>query len=194
MIRLAIYTALFAVLLALPVFAQELPKEIRGYKVYKTDISVSTSSKREKKKGPEAHVKVGDPVVADLSFTGVTFELPAEITSFDQSGQVDFLSFHDMKVNGLAVDIEEYRDSFSFKKNELVALPKPARVFLGTRQMLKGAWKEMAESKKEWTITGRVFIFGKFRKMGFSFKRVVPVDISIKIANPVLEYKSKITD
>lgn len=190
----AIHAVVFAVLIALPVLAQDLPKEIRGYKVYKTDISVSTSSKREKKKGPEARVKVGDPEVADLSFTGVTFELPAEMTSYDQSGHVDFLSFHDMKVNGLPVEVEEYRESFSFKKNELIALPKPARIFLGTRHMLKGAWKEMAESKKEWTVTGRVFIFGKFRKMGFNFKRVVPVDISIKIANPVLEYKAKITD
>lgn len=184
---------LLGFLLAAYTFAQDLPKEIRGYKVYKTDISVSTTDRKADKKGSEARVKIGDPEVADLSFSGVTFELPAEMTAYDQSGRVDFLMFHDMKVNGLDVEVEEYKNAFSFKKNELVMLPKPARIFLGTRQMIKGAWKEMAESKKEWIITGRVFIFGKFRKMGFNFKRVVPVDISIKIANPVLEYKARIT-
>lgn len=186
---------LFLILLfGLAAFAQELPKEIRGYKVHKTGISVKTSSnKTPARSGPEALVKIGDPAVTDLSFTGLTFEIPAEITSFDQSGRVDFLTFHDFKVNGLAVDVEEYRSAFSFKKNELVVLPEPARIFLGTGQIVKAAWKEIAETKKEWTITGRVFVFGKFRKLGFSFKRVIPVDINLTIKNPLLEYKSKVT-
>ena len=72
-------------------------------------------------------------------------------------------------------------------------MPKPARIFLGTGQIVKAAWKEIAETKKEWTITGRVFVFGKFKKLGFSFKRVIPVDINLTIKNPLIEYKGKIT-
>lgn len=182
------------VLSALPALAQELPKEIRGYKVHKTGISVKTSAdKVPAGKGPEALVKVGEPGIADVSLTGVTFEIPAEITAFDQSGKVDFLTFQDFKVDGLAVEVEEYRSPFSFRKNELVSLPKPARIFLGTGQIVKAAWKELAETKKQWTITGRVFVFGKFRKLGFNFKRVIPIDINIKIDNPLLEYKAKIS-
>jgi hypothetical protein len=181
-------------LFLLPALAQELPKAIRGYKVHKISISVKTSStKAPAKSGPEALVKIGDPVITDLSFTGITFEIPAEITAYDQSGRVDFLTFHDFKVDGMAVDVEEYRNPFSFRKNELVLLPKPARIFLGTGQIVKAAWKEIAETKKEWTITGRIFVFGKFKKLGFNFKRVIPVDINLTIKNPLIEYKSKIT-
>jgi hypothetical protein len=186
-------STLAILLFALPALAQEFPKEIRGYKVHKISISVKTSStKAPAKSGPEALVKIGDPAITDLSFTGLTFEIPAEITAYDQSGRVDFLTFNDFKVDGLAVDVEEYRSAFSFKKNELVVLPKPARFFLGTGQIVKAAWKEIAETKKEWTITGRVFVFGKFKKLGFSFKRVIPVDINLTIKNPLIEYKSKI--
>lgn len=192
--RIILGWTLLTVLFTLPALAQELPKEIRGYKVHKTNISVKTiSANAPSKNGPEALVKIGDPSVAAVSLTGITLEIPAEITAFDQSGRVDFLTFHDFKVDGLAVDVEEYRSAFSFKKNELVILPKPARLFLGTGQIVKRAWKEISETKKEWTITGRVFVFGKFKKLGFSFKRVVPVDINIRIDNPLLEYKSKIT-
>jgi hypothetical protein len=192
--RRVLFSIFTILLFALPALAQELPKEIRGYKVHKVSISVKTSAnKAPAKSGPEALVKIGDPAVTDLSFTGITFEIPAEITAFDQSGRVDFLTFHDFKVDGLAIDIQEYRNPFSFRKNELVVLPKPTRIFLGAGQIVKAAWKEIAETKKEWTITGRVFVFGKFKKLGFSFKRVIPVDINLTIRNPLLEYKSKIS-
>jgi hypothetical protein len=190
-----IFSSMLAILVfALPALAQELPLEIRGYKVHQTDISVKTSGdKTPAKKGPEAFVNIGDPSVADVSLTGITFEIPAEITAFGQSGRVDFLTFHDFKVDGLAVDVEEYRSAFSFRKNQLVVLPQPARIFLGTGQIVKAAWKEIAETRKEWTITGRVFVFGKFKKLGFSFKRVIPVDIKLTIRNPLIDYKEKIT-
>ena len=192
--RSIVYSILLVVLSVLPALAQDLPKEIRGYKVHKTGISVKTSAdKAPAGKGPEAFVKIGEPGIADVSLTGVTFEIPAEITSFDQSGSVDFLTFHNFKIDGLPVEVEEYRSPFSFRKNERVVLPKPVRLFLGTGQVVKAAWKELAETKKVWTITGRVFVFGKFKKFGFNFKRVIPVDINIKIDNPLLEYKSKIS-
>lgn len=187
-----VYAVLLAVLFALPALAQELPKEIRGYKVHKTSISIKTAAnKTPARSGPEALVKIGHPAITDFSFTGITFEVPAEVTAFDQSGRVDFLTFHDLKVDGLAVDVEEYRNPFAFRKNELVVLPKPARIFLRTGQIVKAAWKEIAETKKEWTITGRVFVFGKFKKLGFNFKRVIPVDINLTIRNPLIEYKSR---
>jgi hypothetical protein len=50
---------------------------------------------------------------------------------------------------------------------------------------LRGAVRELKDSKEEWSVTGRVFVFGKFKKFGFNFKRVVPVEINIKIKNPL---------
>jgi hypothetical protein len=186
----------FVILLYFPfALSQDLPKEIRGYKLYKTKISVKNAADKTTEKEPfEAAVKVGEPDLVDVSLTGITFEITAEIKAFEQSGKVDFLTFQDFHVNGLEVEVDEYRARFAFKKGEIILLPKPARLFLGTGQVLKAAWKEMTESRKEWRITGRVFVFGKFRKMGFNFKRVVPVDIDLNIKNPVIDLKSKIID
>ena len=168
------------------VFAQDLPDKIRGYKVYKAKISVTNQTEKSKPRGSsEAFVKVGEPKVVDISLTGVTLELSAQIDALEQSGTVNFLTFKDFSVNGLAVDIEEYRESFQFKKNKTVTLPKPVKIFIGAGQTLRGTVSELKESKDEWTVTGTVFVFGRFNKSFLKFKRVVPVDVNIKIKNPL---------
>lgn len=178
---------LFLLIFHLTISAQDLPDKIRGYKVHKAKIAVKTEREgNEKSKDKnEAFVKINDPEVFDISLTGITFELAAELSSIEQSGTVDFLSFHDFRVNGLKVSVEEYVEPFDFKKNESVILPKPFKIFLGTGQALSGAFKEIKDSKKEWRVTGRVFVFGQFKKSFLKFKRVVPVDIDIMIKNPL---------
>ncbi len=167
--------------------AQELPKEIRGYKVHRAKISVKNQTeKADAKDTSEAFVKVGEPELIDVSLAGITFELSAEIDSLGQSGTIDFLAFHDFRVNGLAVDLEEYKESFEFRKNQNVILPKPIKIRLNTAQTLRGALSELKDSKDEWTVTGRVFVFGQFKKSFLKFKRVVPVEINLKIKNPLL--------
>ncbi len=166
--------------------AQDLPEAIRGYKVYNAKISVKNQiEKNVAQNKSEAFVKVGEPEVADISLTGVTLELSAEIHAPGQSGTVDFLSFKDFRVNGLAVEIEEYKESFEFKKNRNVILPKPVKIFIGTGQTLRGAVQELKDSKDEWTVTGTVLVFGRFKKSFLKFKRVVPVEVNIKIKNPL---------
>jgi hypothetical protein len=186
-VRRFLLAAVF-LLLTFPGFAQELPDEIRGYKVHKAKISVTNRlEKAADKDKSEALVKVTDPELTETSLTGLTFELSAEIDALEHSGKVDFLTFRDFRVNGLEVEIEEYRQSFEFKKKELVRLPVPVKIFLNARQALKGALGELNDSKTEWTVTGRVFVFGRFRKLGFDFKRVVPVEVNVKIKNPLKE-------
>ncbi|HEX8638119.1 MAG TPA: hypothetical protein VF692_08660 [Pyrinomonadaceae bacterium] len=173
--------------------AQDLPDKIRGYKVYDAIIVVGTANEEfDRKLKSEAQVKIGEPELTEVSFTGVTFELSAEIFGLQQSGTIDFLTFRDFRVNDLAVEIEDYTHSFELKKNQIVKLPKPARISLGATQALRGALRESRESKAEWQVTGRVFVFGKFKKFGFSFKRVVPVEVNIKIKNPLKQMQSSI--
>lgn len=174
------------------VSAQDFPDEIRGYKVYKAKVSIknqsdknSKAAKSSTKDDTQAFVKVGEPEVVDVSLTGVTFELLAEIDALEQNGTIDFLTFKDFRVNGLAVDVEEYRESFEIKKKRTITLPKPVKIFVGTGQTLRGAVQEIKDSKEEWTVTGTVFVFGRFKKSFLKFKRVVPVEINIKIRNPL---------
>lgn len=168
-------------------FSQDLPKTIRGYPVHRQSVAVAINAADDRS---DVKVKIGEPVLTDVALAGVSFELPAEITSARQSGEVDFLTFHDMKVNGVAVEVEEYKHPFEFRKTEAVTL-KPAKIFLPTSQLLRATWREMRESKKEWTVKGRVFVFGRFRKLGFKHRRVVPVDVEFKIKNPLAGEGSK---
>lgn len=171
--------------------AQNLPDEIRGYKVYKAKVSVKNQTsdidKSEAKNESEAFIKVGEPEFIDVSLTGVTLELSAEIDALEQSGTIDFLTFKDFRVNGLTVAVEEYKESFEFKKNQPIVLPKPVKIFIGTGQTLRGALMEFKDSKDEWTVTGTVFVFGRFKKSFLKFKRVIPVEVNLKIKNPLKE-------
>ena len=165
---------------------QDLPDEIRGYKVHNAKISVTnqTDNRTEKEKS-EAYARLTEPELIDTALTGLTFEISAEIDPLEHKGKIDFLMFRNFKVNGLNVEIDEYTNSFEFKKKQPIRLPVPIKVFIGTGQALKGALGELRASKDEWTVTGTVFVFGRFKKWGFSAKRVVPVEVNVKIKNPL---------
>jgi len=173
---------LLVLLLPASASAQGLPDKIRGYKVHSDKIIISTAVTGD---DAEASVTIGEPKLVDAALAGITFEFPAEILSSKQSGKVDFLAFHDVRVNGIDVEVEEYRNPFEFRKGEPATLPKPARIFLPVTGMLQAAGNEMRDSKAEWTVSGRVLVFGRFRKFGMYHKRVVPVDFEIKIKNPL---------
>ncbi|HEY0428518.1 MAG TPA: hypothetical protein VGC76_12115 [Pyrinomonadaceae bacterium] len=184
--RIKLLCVFFVLCGSICIKAQDYPDEIRGYKVHKSKIFVQNKNEQiDKKDDAEAFVTIGEPTVEDVSLTGVTLEVAAEVSALEQSGKIDFLAFKDFRVNGLKVDVEEYRESFSFKKNESTALPKPVKIFIGIGQTLRGALGELRDSKDEWNVTGTIFVFGRFKKMGFNFKRVVPVEINIKIKNPL---------
>lgn len=166
--------------------AQDLPDEIRGYKVHNEKFSVTNNpDRRDQKNKSEVFARLTEPELIDTSLSGLTFEISGEIDSLDYKGKVDFLMFKDFKVNGLDVEIEEYTNSFEFRKNQPVTLPKPVKIFLSSRQALRGALGEIRDSKEEWTVTGTVFVFGRFKKWGFSAKRVVPVVVNVKVKNPL---------
>jgi hypothetical protein len=167
--------------------AQVLPDEIRGYKVHKAKVSVQNSDEKTDSKDADlgVAVKFGEPKLVRVSPLGTTFEISGELTVFEQSGRIDFLTFRDFHVNGLRVRIDEYKESFRIEKGKTVPLKKPIRIFVPVSQTVKGGLKEIFDSKDEWEIAGRVFVFGRFKKFGFTFKRVVPVDAKFKILNPL---------
>ena len=183
-VRQAVSLSLLLLVLTASAISQDLPDKIRGYKVHSEKISVSTGSPNEDQRS-DASVKIGDPALVEAALTGITFEIPAQVLAAKQSGKIDFFTFDEVKVNGISVDVEEYRHPFSFKKGETVSLPKPARITLPVTGVVQAAWQEMRDSKGDWTVTGRVFVFGRFRKFGMYHKRVVPVDFEVTIKNPL---------
>lgn len=173
-------------ILAFSCFPQDLPDKIRGYKVHKEKILIA-DERDENRKDSDLNVlvKMENPGLSDISVSGVKLEVGGEITVFGQSGTIDFISFKDFQINGINVEIEEYGEKFDFKKNSARKLEKPLEIFISTTQTLRAAWKEARDSKDEWLVTGKIFVFGRFNKMGFKFKRVIPVELKINIPNPI---------
>jgi hypothetical protein len=164
---------------------QDLPGKIRGYKVYNTKVVVVTAGATTPDENPGVIVKVGEPRVADVGLYGATIEFGAEFTTAKHSGAVDFLTFRDFRIHDIPVDIVEYSHPFQFRKQQLVVIPQPVQVTFSVLSLPKAVYQELIDSRDDLIVTGTVFVFGRFKKMGFTFKRVVPIKIDIKIKNPL---------
>lgn len=166
--------------------AQSLPSKIRGYKVYNARVLVIIAADASvPNTRPDATVRVLDPKITGVSLFGATLEIGAEITALKQSGSVDFITCHNLRVNGVTIETEEYNYPFAFKEGQMTMLPTPAKITINIANIAKAAYKELVDSKKDWIVTGTVFVFGKFKKFGFNFKRVVPIKIGLTIKNPL---------
>ena len=181
------FAIIFTISSAAVFHAQELPNKMRGYKIYRADILISEKSKGAASGENNLRVEFDfdEPNIADISLSGITLSLGGALTVFGQSGKVDFITFEDFTVNKIPVKIAEYKDSFEFAKGEAFQLKKPVEIFVNSSQTLRGIVSEKRESKEKWQVSGKVFIFGQFRKFGFHFKRVIPVTVDMEIENPI---------
>jgi hypothetical protein len=183
------------------------PKEIRGYKVERTVVEIKRAERRTQKSGKENPqnqsvgadrtesvegdvdelIRLGKPRLVRATPLGFTLEVPIVVSPVKQSGHVDFLVFEDMVVNGTSVDIDEYRHAFDLPNREPVTLREPLRFYIYLPSALLAALGDWSEAKETWPVTGRVYVFGKFKKSLFSFKRVVPVELNLTMRNPLRE-------
>ncbi|MEZ5344279.1 MAG: hypothetical protein R2681_01875 [Pyrinomonadaceae bacterium] len=173
--------------LSLQSAAQTFPSKIRGYKVHRADISIGVDRADTSENNSDVVVSFGDPVVSGISLTGATFDVDAAITPFDQSGTIDFISFEDFRINGIEIEITEFTGPFSFSKGQTTEISAPIKVFVSSLAGAKAAAQELRESENKWRITGTAFVFGKFKKSIFKFKRVIPVDIDLTIDKPSIK-------
>ena len=186
------------------------PKEIRGYKVERTVVEVKKpeaknrqTSKDQNERGdknsdgqrnadPNSEgdvdelIQLGKPQLARVTPLGITFEVPIVVSPVKQNGHVDFLVFEDMVVNGTSVNIDEYHRAFDLPNKQRLTLREPLRfyIYLPSAMLAALGW---SDSKETWPVTGRVYVFGKFKKGLLSFKRVVPVELNLSMRNPLKE-------
>lgn len=168
--------------------AQELPDRIHGYKVHKEIVTVRETAGPVDASSPMVASRV-DPdkiTLKEISLTGVSFEMPIELSALPHSGRVDFVTFSEISVNGIPVTVDEFRTEFRFRRGEAIRLPSPITIFVPAHRVVQAAWREMRDSQPTWRVRGRVFVFGRFKRFGIHHKRVVPVDIDITIDNPVI--------
>jgi hypothetical protein len=193
---------LACLLLAAPALAQHratperaYPKEIRGYKIEraKVEIKRQKDSRKSNEIGDaDALIQFGEPRVARVTPLGLTLEVPITIAAVKQGGHVDFLTFEDMMVNGTPVSVDEYDHPFELPNKNPVMLAEPIRLFISAPRVLLGALDEWGNSKEMWPVTGRVYVFGRFKKFLFNFKRAVPIELDLALSNPLRVEKQRI--
>lgn len=168
------------------------PKEIRGYKVELARVEIkkrvddeSDSAQAADNQEEDALIKLGEPKVTSLSPLGIGLEVPVRVAAVKQGGRVDFLTFEQMTVNGTTVTVNEYHHSFELPTREPITLPQPLSIYISTPRALLGAIGEWTQPKEVWPVTGRVYVFGRFKKFLFKFKRVVPIELNLSFKNPL---------
>jgi hypothetical protein len=134
---------------------------------------------------PDALITLGKPQLARVTPLGVTFEVPIVVAPVKQSGHIDFLLFEDMVVNGRSVEIDEYHRSFDLPNKQTLTLREPLRFYIYLPGALLAAVDEWSNSQETWPVTGRIYVFGKFKKGWLSFKRCIPVELNVTIRNPL---------
>jgi hypothetical protein len=209
MITLVVLLLVCSAISALPQ-ARPYPKEIRGYKVELTVVEVKKpESKAQRPRRVNAQnqsnetnqndnvtdfdgevdqlIRLGQPQLVRATPLGFTLEVPIVVSPVKQSGHVDFLIFEDMVVNGTPVNIDEYQHTFDLPNKDPLTLRDPLRFYIYLPSALLAALGDWSDAKETWPVTGRVYVFGKFKKSVFSFKRVVPVELNLTMRNPLRE-------
>ena len=171
------------------------PDKIRGYKVERTVVEVKRPSSKPGNNGQPAQsgsqdsvdqlISLGKPTLARVTPLGITFEVPMVVAPVTQSGKVEFLVFEDIEINGHAVNITDYEHSFSLPNSKPLTLNHPLSIYIYLSSALLAALGEWTDSQDTWPVKGRVYVFGKFKKSLFSFKRCVPVELDLKMRNPL---------
>ncbi len=183
-----------------PAAARTYPKEIRGYKVERANVEVKKQKEQKKVAAQDeaaestapdsdALIQFGEASIARMTPLGITLEVPVTVAAVKQKGRVDFLTFEDMVVNDIPVTVEDYNHKFELPSNKATRLPEPVRLYISMERALLGALGEWRDTKETWPVTGRVYVFGQFKKFIFKFKRVVPVELSLSLPNPMLKMK-----
>ena len=199
-IKVLIALALLSASAAMRSQSATYQKEIRGYKVERAavEMKASKSSNTGNSRDPASMsgsqqtsddvdqlITFSTPELARVTPLGITFDVPVVVAPVKQSGRVHFLLFEDMTVNGHSVEINEYTHTFDLPNTQPLTLRDPLRFYIYLPIAALAAADEWGNSKETWPVTGRVYVCGKFKKSIFSFKRCVPVELNLKMRNPL---------
>jgi hypothetical protein len=170
------------------------PKEIRGYKVVRAAVELKQTKVRNpdtKAQTPSqpstSLIQFGKPRIVRITPLGISLEIPIVVSPVRQKGRVDFLVFESITVNGTSVQIDEYHGRFNLPNKEPLALTEPLRFYAYLPTAVLAGIDELTNNRKEWPVTGTVYVFGRFNKSIFRFKRCIPLELNLTIPNPLLK-------
>jgi hypothetical protein len=167
------------------------PRELRGYKVERAAVEMKNDKKEKKDNGQnsdanlDALIRFGEVRLARVTPLGISLEIPIVVAPVRQNGHVDFLLFEDMVVNGTSVQIDEYHRPFDLPNKGDLVLDEPLKFYVYLPNAMLAALGEWTDSRETWRVTGRVYVFGKYKKSLFNFKRAIPVELDLMMRNPL---------
>lgn len=163
--------------------SQSLPDNVLGYK---SDSRTLTVNQGRPSKGSSAdiYLVLSEPKI-EPGILSTSVEIGGEFTASKQAGTVDRLIFRDIRVNGVPIEVEDYTQGFRFRKGRPTVFPAPARGNIKPLGMARSAYLELTDHRSAWNITGTALVFGRFKKFGFTFKRVVAVELDLTVPNPL---------
>ncbi len=176
------------------------PREIRGYKVERAQPKIKRAGNEGATgaSSPGANtndlLQLGEPRVASVTPFELTIEVSVTIAPVEQRGQVDFLLFEDVRVAETPVTVDDYNHSFKMPNERALTLPHPAIIRISTPRLALGAVNQITGAQDELPVTGRLWVCGRFKKFLATFKRAVPVEIDLRIANPLKRKQNFSTD
>ncbi len=145
------------------------PKEIRGYKVERTVVEVKKPETKNRQTGndqsPRENNNSDGPRNAETNSE-------ADVDELIQLGKPQLA-----RVTPLGITFEV----------PIVVSPVKQSVYIYLPSALLAALGDWSDTKETWPVTGRVYVFGKFKRSIFSFKRVVPVELNLSMRNPLRE-------
>jgi hypothetical protein len=165
--------------------SQDLPGKIRGYRVHQTKVDVALLGPNDQASqlSPHILITIEKPKISKIGINGVRLAVSGQIESFRHEGQIEMVMFRDFTVNGVAVHIDDYLHGFRLRKSVPFRPSHPFFVNAGIFSLARAVGRD---SEENWVIRGTALVFGKFKRVGFSFKRVIPVKIDSTIRNPLL--------
>lgn len=186
-----ILASLFTCCLTTNAQQPKYPKEIRGYKVVRAEVEAKETGTKATDEQPDSEpvIRFGNPQLARVTPLGISFEIPMVVAPVKRKGHVDFMVFEEMMVNNTSVEIDEYHRGFDLPNKEPLTLTEPLKFYVFLPSAVLGAIDEWNDSKKTWLVTGRVYVFGKYKKSFFSFKRCIPIELNVTIPNPLLQLR-----
>src|SRR3954452_1763568 len=104
-----IASSVFLLTLGCAAAAPKLPSKIDGYKVYNANVVV-TDKAMEMPAGVDVLVRLDEPKLTSVAFSGATVRVTGEISSI-RSGRVERVMFRDLHINGFPADVEPVKDS-----------------------------------------------------------------------------------
>ena len=182
-----IFAAFFICCLTTLAQQPEYPKEIRGYKVVRTEVETQKTGTKatNERTDSEPLIRFGNPQLARVTPLGISFEIPMIVAPVKRKGRIEFMVFEEMFVNDTSVEIDEYHRGFDLPNIEPLTLTEPLKFYVYLPSAVLAAIDDWNDSKETWLITGRVYVFGKFKKGPFTFKRCIPIELNVTIPNPL---------